>query len=54
MDDESGGGFPAFTRPLPDIGIQKFTAELSWNPPIQKLAEITKKTSLEVIFGKNY
>ena len=42
--DESGGGYPAFTKPLPDIGIQKFTAELFWNPPVQKLAEITNKS----------
>ena len=42
--DESGGGYPAFTRPLPGIGIQKFTAELFWNPPVQKLAEITNKS----------
>ena len=42
FENESGGGFPTFTSPLPEIGIQRFTRELFWNPPIQKLAQITK------------
>ena len=44
MENERGGGFPALTSPLPAIGIQKFTSQLFWNLPIQKLADITKKS----------